>query len=438
MTSRELIIEIFNDALESVLPGNLIRETVKLEQNHLLIQDKKYNFSDYRGIHILGSGKASVEMARAIKGIINPWIADGFVVSNYGDDTLDKINVFESSHPVPTDKSIKAAEMLVEYLTSLSDDDFFIYLLSGGSSSLVEKLVQPVALHEFQDLTERLLRMGAPIEEMNVVRKHLSLVKGGRLGRLTRAKGIVLVISDVIGDDLETIGSAPLFYDRSSYKDTYNILLKYNLWRHVPVSVKSVIEKGLDGEVEETPKEPNQNIEHFIIGNNFRILMKGKEKSEALGIKAYIMSSQLRGEAREIAKAIVAIGEEIIRTANPFEYPVCLLFGGETTVTVKGKGKGGRSQEMCLAALREIRDNKRMLFLSAGTDGIDGNSDAAGAVVDYLSHGKADKLHLVLDDYLNNNDSYHFFKQTGDLIITGPTGTNVMDITILLIRDTNR
>ena len=166
--------------------------------------------------------------------------------------------------------------------------------------------------------------------------------------------------------------------------------------------------------------------------------MKGKEKSEALGIKAYIMSSQLRGEAREIAKAIVAIGEEIIRTANPFEYPVCLLFGGETTVTVKGKGKGGRSQEMCLAALREIRDNKRMLFLSAGTDGIDGNSDAAGAVVDYLSHGKADKLHLVLDDYLNNNDSYHFFKQTGDLIITGPTGTNVMDITILLIRDTDR
>lgn len=438
MPSRELIVEIFNDALKSVLPGDLIRESVKLEQNNLLIQDKKYNLNDYQGIHILGSGKASVEMAKAIKGIIDPWIAGGLVVSHYIDGTLGNIKVFESSHPIPTDKSARAAKMLMDYLSKLTEDDFFIYLLSGGSSSLVEKPVQPVALHEFQCLTEQLLLSGAPIEEMNVVRKHLSMVKGGRLGRLTRARGVVLVISDVIGDDLETIGSAPLFYDRSSYKDTYNILLKYNLWRHVPVSVKNVIEEGLDGDVEETPKEPRWNIEHFVIGNNFKLLVKGKEKSEALGIKAYIMSSRLRGEARDIAKAIVAIGEEIIRTGNPFASPVCLLFGGETTVTMKGKGRGGRNQEMCLAALKEIRDNKHMLFLSAGTDGIDGNSDAAGAVVDHLSHKKADKLRLRLDDYLNNNDSYHFFKQTGDLIVTGPTGTNVMDITILLIRDAGR
>ncbi|MFA4915867.1 MAG: glycerate kinase [Syntrophales bacterium] len=433
MISREMIFEIFNDALKSVLPCNLIREAVKLEQDHLIIQDKKYNLNDYRGVHIFGSGKASVEMAKAVKNIIDPWIKDGFVVSNYGDDTLDKIGVFESSHPVPSDKSIKAAEMLMERLMGLSDDDFFIYLLSGGSSSLVEKPVQPVALHDFQSLTKQLLLSGAPIEEMNVVRKHLSTVKGGRLGELTRAKGVVLVISDVIGDDLETIGSAPLFYDRTSYQDTRNILLKYNLYHHVPASVKAVIEKGLDGEVEETPKEPNLNIEHFIVGSNLKLLMKGKEKSETLGVKAHIMSSRLRGEAREIAKVIVAVGEEIIKTENPFEYPVCLLFGGETTVTIKGNGKGGRNQEMCLAALKEIRNNKRMLFLSAGTDGIDGNSDAAGAVVDYMSHRKAGKFNLAFDDYLNNNDSYHFFKKTGDLIFTGPTGTNVMDITILLI-----
>lgn len=438
MTSRELIVEIFNDALKSVLPGNLIRESARLEEDCLLIRGKRYDLKDYRGIHLLGSGKASVEMARAVKGIIAPWIAGGLVVSHYSDDTLGNIKVFESSHPIPADKSTKAAEMLMEYLSELSEDDFFIYLLSGGSSSLVEKPVQPVALHDLQDLTERLLLSGAPIEEMNVVRKHLSLVKGGRLGRLTRAKGVVLVISDVIGDDLETIGSAPLFYDRSSYEEAYNVLLRYNLWHQVPVNVKTVVEKGLAGEVEETPKGPNRSIEHFIIGNNFKLLVRGKEKSEALGVRAYIMSSQLRGEAKEVAKAIVAMGEEIIRTANPFAPPVCLLFGGETTVTIKGKGRGGRNQEMCLAALREIRDNKRMLFLSAGTDGDDGNSDAAGAVVDYMSHRKADELHLILDDYLNNNDSYHFFKQTGDLIITGPTGTNVMDMTILLLRDADR
>lgn len=432
MTNREKMMSVFQDALSSVLPGNLVRETLKYDGGVLAIEGKGYRLSDCRGVHLFGSGKASVETARAVGAIMGDRVTDGLVVSNYG-ATLDGITVFESSHPVLTEKSIRAAEILMRKMSALSADDFFIYVLSGGSSALIEKPAPPITLVEMQGLVKGLLANGVPIEELNVVRKHLSLVKGGRLGRLSKARGIVLVVSDVIGDDLEAIGSAPMFFDRSSFADTHAILKKYGLWEAAPESVRTVIRKGLNGEMEETPKGPSPLIDHFLIGSNLKILRKAKEKAEALGIPTRIMSSRLRGEAREMAKAILAIGEEIAFTGHPFTPPVCLLFGGETTVTLKGDGMGGRNQEMALAALREFQGNPRFLFLSAGTDGIDGHSDAAGAVVDHASWEKAQALGLRIDDFLARNDSYHFLQQTGDLIMTGPTGTNVMDMTALLI-----
>jgi glycerate 2-kinase len=432
MTNREKIITLFRDALSSVLPGNLVRETLKYEAGVLTIEKKSYRLDDYSGVHLFGSGKASVETARAVKDVLGDRVADGLVVSNY-DATLDGIDVFESSHPVLTEKSIRAAEILMEKLSALSPDDLFIYLLSGGSSALLEKPAPPITLAEMQKLVRGLLANGVPIEELNIVRKHLSLVKGGRLGRLSRAHGIVLVVSDVIGDDLEAIGSAPLFFDRSSYGDTHAILKKYGLWEVAPESIRTVIQKGLDGAMEETPKGPSPLIDHFLIGSNLKILLKGKARAEAMGIPAHIMTSRLRGEAREVAKAILALGEEIATTGHPFSPPVCLLFGGETTVTLRGDGMGGRNQEMALAVLNEFWDNPRFLFLSAGTDGIDGRSDAAGALVDHASWEKAQALGLRIDDFLARNDSYHFLAQTGDLIMTGPTGTNVMDMTVLLI-----
>jgi glycerate 2-kinase len=432
MTKREQIMTVFNDALGSVLPGNLVRDTLKYEAGVLAIEGMSYRLGDYREVHLFGSGKASVETARAVKAVLGDRVTDGLVVSNYAAE-IDGIGVFESSHPVLTEKSIRAAEILMEKLSALSPDDFFIYLLSGGSSALIEKTAPPITLAEMQALVKGLLANGVPIEELNVVRKHLSLVKGGRMGRLSRARGIVLVVSDVIGDDLEAIGSAPLFFDRSSYAETHALLRKYGLWETAPPSVRTVVQQGLAGEMEETPKGPSPLIDHFLIGSNLKILEKGRERGEALGIPTRIMSSRLRGEAREVAKAILAIGEEIATTGQPFAPPVCLLFGGETTVTLRGNGMGGRNQEMALAALREFRGNPRFLFLSAGTDGIDGHSDAAGALVDHTSWEKAQALGLRIDDHLARNDSYHFLKQTGDLIMTGPTGTNVMDITALLI-----
>jgi hydroxypyruvate reductase/glycerate 2-kinase len=415
-----------------VLPGNLVRDALKYETGVLTIEGKSYCLGDYRGVHIFGSGKAAIETARAVRSVLKGNVADCLVVCNY-DACLEGVCVFESSHPVLTEKSIRAAEILMEKLSALSPDDFFIFVLSGGSSALLEKPAPPITLAEMQALVKGLLANGVPIEDLNVVRKHLSLVKGGRLGRLSRARGIVLVVSDVIGDDLEAIGSAPLFFDRSSYGDAHAIMKKYDLWDRAPESIRQIVQKGLAGEIEETPKSPSPLIDHFLIGSNLKILEKTKDKLEPLGIPARIMSSRLRGEAREVAKAILAIGEEIASSGQPFSAPVCLLFGGETTVTLKGSGMGGRNQEMALAALGEFKGNPRFVFLSAGTDGIDGHSDAAGAAVDHRSWEKAQALGLRIDDYLARNDSYHFFQQTGDLIMTGPTGTNVMDLTALLI-----
>ena len=432
MTNREKMMAIFNKTIASTLPASMVREKLSYEQGVLRIEGKGFTLSEDRGIHLFGSGKAAIETARAVKEILGESLQEGYVVSNYA-ASVEGIEVFESSHPVLTEKSVRAAEMLMKKMAGLSEDDFFIYVLSGGSSALIEKPLPPVTLSEMQVLTKGLLANGVPIEEINIVRKHLSLVKGGRLGRLTKASGVVLVISDVIGDDLEAIGSAPLFFDRSTFADAQGVMKKYGLWEKAPDAIKRVIEKGVSGLVEDTPKTMNKRIKHFIIDSNVKVLEKARGYAGELGIEGRIMTSRLRGEARDAAQVIMALGEEIAGGGGPFRPPAMLLFGGETTVTLHGNGKGGRNQEMALAVLREVRESPHFVFFSAGTDGIDGNSDAAGAIVDCRSWEKAKELGLKIDDYLSRNDSYHFFAQTGDLIRTGPTGTNVMDIAALLI-----
>lgn len=432
MTGREIMTTIVSQTIAATLPSNMVREKLRLVDGALEIEGKRFRLPEGRGIHLFGSGKAAVETARAVKEILGERLAEGFVVSNYP-AVLDGVEVFESSHPVLTEKSVRAAEVLIEKIAALKEDDFFIYVLSGGSSALVEKPSPPVSLADMQILTRGLLANGVPIEEINIVRKHLSLIKGGRLGRLTRARGVVLVVSDVIGDDLEAIGSGPLCFDRSTFADTLEIMKKYTLWEGAPEAIVQVIEKGLAGEIEDTPKTENPLIDHFIIDSNVKALGKAAESAARLGIKSHIMTSRLRGEAREAARVIVAIGEEIAGAGQPFPPPVLLLFGGETTVTLKGDGRGGRNQEMALAVLNELRGKQGFAFFSLGTDGIDGNSDAAGAVVDPESWKKAQALQLDIEDYLARNDSWNFFEKTGDLLKTGPTGTNVMDITALLV-----
>lgn len=433
MIDRKSAEKIFTRALETVLPDNMIRDTVKIDGQWLVVAGKRYRIGPTEKIHLLGSGKASIEMAKAVEKALGERLAGGLVVANYEENFSARIKSFAGSHPILTERSVQAAEMLSRELSRLKEDDFFIYLLSGGNSALVEKPVPPITLTEMQEMIRLLLAGGVPIEEMNIVRKHLSTVKGGRLAGFTRARGVVLVLSDVIGDDLEAIGSAPLYFDSSSYQDVVNILNKYGIRQSIPENIARVIDQGLLGEIAETPKKPSERIEHVLIGSNRKLLEKAKESAESLGMTAHIMTSSLRGEAREVAKAIVSLGEEIMKYGQPFAAPVCLLFGGETTVTVRGRGRGGRNQEMCLAVLKELRGNDRYVFLNAGTDGIDGASAAAGAVVDAGSHEKALRAGLKYDVYLNENNSNEFLAQTGDLIVIGPTGTNVMDMTILIV-----
>jgi hydroxypyruvate reductase/glycerate 2-kinase len=435
MNYREKALAIYEYALTAVLPAQLIAAEVAREKNTLVVQQQRYDLAGYANIFVFGSGKASVGMAKALEKILGHTIAGGLIVTNTVGQSqrIGKITVIDSSHPAPSERSVAAAEKIIAGLSSLKKNDLFIYLLSGGSSALVEKPIPPVTLQDMQRLTELLLAGSVPIGEVNTVRKHLSMVKGGRLAAATEAQGIVLVISDVIGDDLETIASAPLYCDSSTYKDTLTILVRYDLWDAVPQTVRAVVQRGLSGESAETPKVPKRTIRHVIIGSNFRLMMNAKQKAESMGMPAHIMSSRIQGEAQEVAKVLISLGKEIIETGNPFSRPVCLLFGGETTVAVRGDGTGGRNQELCLSALKEIGTNEHIVFLSAGTDGIDGNSDAAGAVVDRSSYEKAAALQMAINDYLERNDSYSFFKKTGDLIQTGPSGTNVMDLIVMLI-----
>ena len=432
MNLKDFAKELFLKGIEAVLPSNLINESVSIQDSVLKIKKQFINLKNFENLYVFGSGKASVEMAKAVENLLFNHIKDGLVVCNYTEN-LRKIEVMEGSHPVPDEKSLKAGEALLEKMSSLSENDFFIYLLSGGSSALIEKPIPPITLEDLQKTTKILLEHSVPIEDINAVRKHISLIKGGRLGTSTKASGMVLVISDVVGDDLETIGSAPLYFDRTTYQDVFKILEKYNLFDKLPENVKKVLKDGLEGKIPDTPKSPNPKIKHFIIGNNLKALKRIQEEAQNSGFKTHILTSQIKGEAREIAKAIVSIGKESLSSNNPEKPPACFLFGGETTVNVVGNGKGGRNQELCLAGLNEIKETKNIILLSGGTDGIDGNSDAAGAVVDYESYLKSKGLGLDINQYLKNNDSYHFFKKTGDLIITGKTGTNVMDVIILLV-----
>jgi len=391
------ILEIFDAALEAVKPRNLIQNSSYLK-----------TLSKHK-IHLFGSGKASVEMAKEMEILFKDNVIDGLVISPYHDQ-LNNVEVFESSHPLPSKKSIIAAKKLIEKFEKLNEDDLFIYLLSGGTSALIELPQDGLSLEEFIKTTDLLLQNGVPIEDINIVRKSLSKIKGGKLASFTKAKGIVLVISDVIGDDLETIGSAPLYSCSSTSKDALEVLQKYKIFDKVPKAVIEVLEK-------ENSFYSN-NIEHIIIGSNKTALKAAKNRAVELGYSCEVVTDSLSGDVKIVADKIVS---DILSSDKDV-----LLFAGEPTVDVKGSGKGGRNQELCLHVLKKIKEYPNITFLSCGTDGIDGNSEVAGAVVDSSSY------HDDIDIFLQNNDSYHYLKRNDDLIITGATGTNVMDIMIIL------
>jgi len=431
---RKLACRIFESAVGSVLPEKLISGSVFLHDEELRILDARYHLRKDQKIHVFGSGKASVGMAKSLLALLQERVAGGVIVTSQltGDD-LSPLMVVRGSHPVPDEQSIEGAALLIEGLSALDREDFFIYLLSGGSSALIEKPVPTITLGEMQETTRLLLHTNVPIQNINAIRKHLSMVKGGRLGQCTRASGAVLVISDVIGDDLSVIGSGPLYHDTSSYQQCREILEQAAIWDKVPLGVRSVIISGLKGYIQETPKKQQESISHFLLGTNRIALEQARRTAEDAGLNSNILTTSQEGEAREVAKDLVSLARNISSHNEPFTPPVCLLFGGETTVTVRGGGRGGRNQELALAALAEIGEQDNILLLSGGTDGIDGNSSAAGAIADSGFFMEGSRQGLSVEHFLKENNSNAFFQAVGGLLETGPTGTNVMDITLLII-----
>ncbi|HSO72931.1 MAG TPA: glycerate kinase [Thermodesulfobacteriota bacterium] len=387
---------------------------------------------------MLGAGKASARMAEACEGILGARIDSGLVITKYGHARpLSRVQVLEAGHPLPDAAGLRGARAMISLIKPSRPEDLILFLTSGGCSALLPAPTPPITLKEKQGLTALLLRSGAAIQEINTVRKHISQTKGGRLAKLAFPATVInLIISDVVGDSLDSIGSGPFVPDFSTFQEAWGVLDKYRLLKAAPRAIVYHLTAGIQRKAEETPKpgEPCfRKVHNFILARNRSALTAAAAQARAFGLTTLLLTSQAQGEARELAGFYGALAKEIHFSGHPVKPPACLIAGGEPTVTVRGNGLGGRNMELALAVAREIKGLPKTVVLSAGTDGTDGPTDAAGAIVNGRTWDRARKKGIPLEKRLENNDSYPFFKEAGGLVITGPTGTNVMDVHILLI-----
>ena len=443
MTKTEKTVNrIFMEALRGVDPSLIVKD-------HAEKIYSDFSGTDFRRFLVIGFGKASYQMAGAVEDVFDAgMITGGIVITKYGHaerqgaggrgqgtGDLKKIKVYEAGHPIPDESGIRATGEIIKLLRDTDERTLVLCLVSGGGSALFVSPYKGIALAEKQLITDLLLRAGADITELNSVRKHLSKVKGGRLAEIASpAKIISLMISDVIGDKLDVIASGPTAPDTSTFNDAADVINKFNLREKAPKSVLDIIDRGREGLIPETPKANSpvfENVTNIIIGSNRKALEAAKNKALSLGFEAEIISSGIEGEAREVGKLLAkkAKGAKAQRRRGT----KCFISGGETTVIVRGAGKGGRNTELALGFAMEVEGIGGVTLLSAGTDGTDGPTDAAGAIVDGETILKAKKLGLDPKEYLDNNDSYNFFNKINSLLITGPTGTNVMDVQIIVV-----
>ncbi|MEA3434922.1 MAG: glycerate kinase [Thermodesulfobacteriota bacterium] len=431
-------VKIFHKGLQAVEPGSAIKRSCKREGDNLLIGNKKYNLSGIKNIFVTGAGKATAPMAAAIEDILGENITSGIINVKYGHTAnLNCIRLIEAGHPVPDKNGMLGAGEILNLVEGTKKDDLVLCLISGGGSALFVLPAEGITLKDKQDTIRILLSCGATIHEINTIRKHISKIKGGRLASAAYpAEMVSLILSDVVGDDLDVIASGPSVPDPSTFEDSIKIIKKYKITKNIPKAVVSHIRKGASGKIPETPKEADKifkNTYNLIIAGNMEAINAARQESNKVGYKTLVLSSMIEGETRDVAKVHTAIAKEILRTGNPIPPPACILSGGETTVKITGSGLGGRNQEFVLAAAIDIAERKNIVVLSGGTDGGDGPTDAAGAIADNNTFKRAESIGLNPLNFLLNNDSYHFFKQLDDLLITGPTNTNVMDLRIMLV-----
>jgi hydroxypyruvate reductase len=431
---------IFHHALLAADAERAVARFVKLDSRGLAFAGELLlSLDDFDRILVAGAGKASAAMAKSLEAILGERIHSGLVCVKYGHAVpLKRIRVIEAGHPLPDAAGEQAAREIIALLESAGENDLILCCISGGGSALLPAAAPPVTLEAKIRLTSQLLSVAADIHEINAVRKHLSLTKGGNLMRAAHPAFVVnLMLSDVIGDYPDVIASGPFVADRSTFADAWAVLERYGLREIVDKEVRDRIEAGLQGRARETPKDGDEmftRVRNFTIGSNIISLRAAAAKAEDLGYQPLILSSTIRGDTTQAALFHASIAEEVRSTGNPVRPPACILSGGETTVTIKGGGLGGRNQEFCLALVEKASRLGDIVFLSAGTDGTDGPTDAAGALVDCRSMERSRGLGLDPAKHLAHNDSHGFFKALDDLIVTGPTLTNVMDLRLILMR----
>jgi glycerate 2-kinase len=392
-------------------------------------QLERLDVSRFRNIYVIGAGKAGASMAHAAERVFGRRITAGLVNVKDGHTAkVRRIELNECGHPVPDERGVSGAERIAAMAAAAGKDDLVVCLISGGASALLPAPAPPITLAEKQTVTRLLLACGANIHEINAVRKHISLIKGGQLARLAAPATVEsLLLSDVIGDDLDVIGSGPTAPDASTFTDAAAIFAKYGIVDRVPKSVRERIAAGEP----ETPKPGDRlfrRVRNTVVGSNRLALDAAARRAKELGYRTLILSSEIEGETREIARMHAAIARELVHTGRPVRPPACIVTGGETTVTIRGEGLGGRNQEFVLAAAIDLAGVPDVVVFSAGTDGTDGPTDAAGAIADGATLARNPDARRRLDA----NDSYHYFEVLGDLVKTGPTNTNVMDVRLIL------
>jgi len=422
----------------AVDPVAAVQRAVVRRGDTLDVDGVSYDLQRYAHVYVVGAGKAGATMTQGLEGVLEERLTGGVVTVKYGHlAPVSRVTIHEAAHPVPDEAGVRGAEALRRLAQQAGADDVIFCLLSGGGSALLPAPSPGITLEEKQRVTGLFLECGASIDELNAMRKHISRLKGGQLARLVApATLITLVLSDVVGDRLDVIASGPTVPDPTTYQDCLAIVQRYGLLAQLPASVRTHLQRGQAGELPETPKATDPAFtrsQTVIIGSNRIALQAAREAARARGYTTLILSSSVEGETRQIARMHAAIAREIRQSGEPVPPPACVIAGGETTVTIHGDGLGGRNQEFALAVALGIAGLDGVVMLSGGTDGTDGPTPAAGAFADGHTVARAQALGLAPDTCLRRNDAYHFFHALDDLLITGPTGTNVMDMHILLV-----
>ena len=435
---RAVALNLVHAALAAVEPAAALKRHLRLIDDHLHVGERAYDMHRYKRVFVVGGGKAGAPMAQAVESILGDRITAGVVNVKYGYTAPTRtVELNQAGHPIPDEKGVAGGLKMADLVRGATEDDLVIALISGGGSALMVLPEPGVSLADKRRLTDALLRSGATINEINAVRKHLSQIKGGGLARLAYpAEVVTLMLSDVVGSPLDVIGSGPTVPDTSTFQDAWAVLETYGLVEDLPKSIKDRLQAGLEGLVPDTPK-PGDSIfdrcHNVVIASNEIAARAAVEQAALEKLNPLLLSTYVEGEAREVARVVAGIAKEIVYSGNPVRPPACVILGGETTVTVRGHGVGGRNQELALAAAIQIAGLHSTTIVTLATDGSDGPTDAAGAIVSGDTCQRAREMGLDPQQSLADNDSYHFFQSLGDLVITGPTNTNVNDLTFVLV-----